>query len=159
MRPCGCVSFQLTPPHERRQINLGSDEGSWIFQLTPPHGRRLWYVQPKTTPRHDFNSRLRTGGDQSQFEDRLKPYRFQLTPPHGRRHNEALKRLLPDTISTHASAREATLILIHTPRALVISTHASAREATLFPFSRRMAHRISTHASAREATYILQASA
>ena len=55
------------------------------FQLTPPHGRRLCVGQTDDTTLTDFNSRLRTGGDG-----------YYSYSKGG------------NSISTHASAREAT---------------------------------------------------
>ena len=123
-----------------------------------------------------FNSRLRTGGDIMRHSKDCCLIQFQLTPPHGRRPHGTHTRARNPRISTHASAREATMQSgDRAAGASKISTHASAREATFG--IRSLSHRaayfnsrlrtggdcvpistltrfidISTHASAREAT-------
>ena len=81
-------TFQLTPPHGRRRLTLLPTSICKVFQLTPPHGRRRLKMSIYDTP-----------------------YLFQLTPPHGRRHTLAGFQNYEITISTHASAREATRML------------------------------------------------
>jgi len=78
---------------------------------------------------------------------------FQPTPPRGRRRKRTLMRPLRDAVSTHASAREATVGL------LIIPIRQQAFQPTP-PRGRRLASAsgrppcaaVSTHASAREAT-------
>ena len=77
------------------------------FQSTPPHGRR-----PST--------RRWTGS----------MLWFQSTPPHGRRHPEAVETALTESVSIHASAREATPAPAEESPTEPVSIHASAREAT-----------------------------
>ena len=123
------LKFQSTPPHGRRRhlvfafdrtgdvsIHASAREATYArpllfnvskFQSTPPHGRR-----PST--------RRWTGS----------MLWFQSTPPHGRRHPEAVETALTESVSIHASAREATPAPAEESPTEPVSIHASAREAT-----------------------------
>ena len=80
-----------------------------MFQSTPPHGRRH-VSSSKSTPM----------------------MLFQSTPPHGRRPERGDVARLWDTVSIHASAREATSEPKPEDDAPKnVSIHASAREATV----------------------------
>ncbi len=129
LSPCIFQTISTHASAREATSSCGTQVTLMIFQLTPPHGRR-----PSTATmfggKSNFNSRLRTGGD---F------FSVKFGGAHALDFNSRLRTGGDD-------------IILVKKNGVVISTHASAREATLFPFSRRMAHRISTHASAREAT-------
>ena len=76
---------------------------------------------------------------------------FQSTPPR-RRRPVAQAEADRDSISIHASAKEATFNLVNTVVNLIISIHASAKEATVLVHQPYIPHLISIHASAKEAT-------
>ena len=78
---------------------------------------------------HDFNPRLREGGDPRVVI--CSPYRFDFNP----RLREG-----GDIVNSHRLV------------ALVISIHASAKEATSLSHTINLSFRISIHASAKEAT-------
>ena len=81
------ATFQPTPPRGRRQSPRHRARAEALFQPTPPRGRRR-------------------GGR----EARPGHQQFQPTPPRGRRpHNPARGHYLC-AVSTHASAREATML-------------------------------------------------
>ena len=99
------------------------------FQSTPPHGRRRF-----------LTSSIGDGR------------RFQSTPPHGRRQNLTKLEDPTDGVSIHASAREATSLLLTCDIVKIVSIHASAREATYCDDTVKKCIIVSIHASAREAT-------
>ena len=99
-----------------------------VFQPTPPRGRR-----------HREVIRL------------VPEFTFQPTPPRGRRHVNAAGDPRA-AVSTHASAREATSMVVVPTLTCEVSTHASAREATRDDLREIDGLTVSTHASAREAT-------
>ena len=99
-----------------------------------------------------FNPRLRAGGDMLCHGIDVYSRMFQPTPPRGRRLEFRGSRLPAMVVSTHASAREATDILVRLARTYAVSTHASAREATVSSPWDKACDLVSTHASAREAT-------
>ena len=77
--------FQSTPPRGRRRTDGGYWESDLIqFQSTPPRGRRHCLRKGFHDFIHDFNPRLREGGD--SMLSRISFCRvFQSTPPRGRR--------------------------------------------------------------------------
>ena len=77
-----------------------------------------------------FYPRLREGGDFVANAFAAVDYKFLPTPPRGRRPAGAGDLFRTSLVSTHASAREATLHGNGLNRAFIVSTHASAREAT-----------------------------
>ena len=98
-----------------------------------------------------FNPRLREGGD-GKIHPELMRKLFQSTPPRRRRLTSLIGLFVIITISIHASAKEATSLIMKTIFTKYISIHASAKEATEFITERSAKHRISIHASAKEAT-------
>ena len=151
-----------------------ADSATGLFQSTPPHGRRhlmsLTLAEKQTVSIHasareatriksrllmkliSFNPRLRTGGDQQAAANCSHCGLFQSTPPHGRRQcgRSHFPRL--ESVSIHASAREATKMVVKLVRGICVSIHASAREATRCWYVRLRLQNVSIHASAREAT-------
>ncbi len=127
--PAGRV-FQSAPPHGRRLQPSGPGTRRTLFQSAPPHGRRLpgnglrahhvfvsirasareatAWTSARPAPRHRFNPRLRTGGDDgiTDWSDTL------------------------DRVSIRASAREATPCPGENHGRGSVSIRASAREAT-----------------------------
>ena len=80
---------------------------------------------------------------------------FQSTPPR-RRRPVAQAEADRDSISIHASAKEATFNMVNTGVNLIISIHASAKEATFNLVNTVVNLIISIHASAKEATIVFQ---
>ena len=78
------IMFQFTPPRGRRPTHTPAAPVSVMFQFTPPRGRRLGIFGIGAIL-FCFNSRLRAGGDDCSFRTRNM-----------------------DSVSIHASAREAT---------------------------------------------------
>ena len=100
-----------------------------VFQPTPPRGRRRPYQLTFALVENGFNPRLRAGGDPRaaarpplimSFNPRLRAGGDYGPPPEPAQ----------DDVSTHASAREATLGHVIADDPWWVSTHASAREAT-----------------------------
>ena len=79
-----------------------------------------------------FNPRLRAGGDSGSRLKRSRRWRFQSTPPRGRRPEQGATARPGDSVSIHASAREATYVRAEPAPFDPVSIHASAREATGF---------------------------
>ena len=77
-----------------------------------------------------FYPRLREGGDPMVGTIIHKDPKFLPTPPRGRRLCSAYPEQMAATVSTHASAREATIEFTVPNHPNKVSTHASAREAT-----------------------------
>ena len=77
---------------------------------------------------------------------------FQSTPPR-RRRPVAQAEADRDSISIHASAKEATIAGAADKLGYAISIHASAKEATNIALLADLMGHISIHASAKEATY------
>ena len=77
---------------------------------------------------------------------------FQSTPPRRRRPALTINSIERNTISIHASAKEATKDTLARYFEDEISIHASAKEATENHFASEDSGNISIHASAKEAT-------
>ena len=125
-----------------------------VFQSTPPRGRR--HVSPLLSHLGNghFNPRLREGGDVKEGQILLI---IDISIHASAREATGLiiKKYVNDYISIHASAREATALFQDSLPLTEISIHASAREATAhFPVVPSCLQLISIHASAREATIV-----
>ena len=79
----------------------------------------------------DFNPRLREGGDQSRVYCTKQSKDFNPRLREGG-DDDSLGAVADEKISIHASAKEATIILLFLFPTIRISIHASAKEATLF---------------------------
>ena len=99
------------------------------FQLTRPRGTRLT-IQIIHFIQISFNSRVREGRDGY----------LHVSVSH-------------ISVSTHASARDATNLADITDTNFRVSTHASARDATMRTAKPQSQSAVSTHASARDATH------
>ena len=154
---------------------LGSVIAVKLFQSTPPHGRRhlvsesverkSYKVSIHASAREAtrlrsggalciacFNPRLRTGGDVCPPCWHSYVILFQSTPPHGRRQHTPPTKITRSFVSIHASAREATLMLLSTYPSLLrfnprLRTGGDRGAVGLSP-----CWQVSIHASAREAT-------
>ena len=122
-----------------------------VFQSTPPRGRR--HVSPLLSHLGNghFNPRLREGGDVKEGQILLI---IDISIHASAREATGLiiKKYVNDYISIHASAREATALFQDSLPLTEISIHASAREATYVIDNTGVTTKISIHASAREAT-------
>ena len=149
--PIGTGQFQSTPPHGRRRRVVGVGQCLVLFQSTPPHGRRHSGLGCSPTVRAGFNPRLRTGGDKAALY--CRPQRTGFNPRLRTGGDRARRRISPkkQTVSIHASAREATNSKAHFAAVWGVSIHASAREATGLTIALLAVSRVSIHASAREA--------
>ena len=148
----------VSPGHFNPRLREGGDRGDRENRFvggisTRASAREATAARPPVPTRPGyFNPRLREGGDFCFTSWTHRHSVFQPTPPRGRRRHILPCNTRNGTISTHASAREATYRTRRATRAEGISTHASAREATA-PVRQHVADGvISTHASAREAT-------
>ncbi len=104
--------FQSTPPRGRRRPGERHVAHSGRFQSTPPRGRRPRQRLCGGLNMASFNPRLRVGGD--------KPRKF---------------RYYACGVSIHASAWEATVVVLTIDYSVIVSIHASAWEATVAIFS------------------------
>ena len=142
------------------------------FQSTRPRGTRRRYLTAKLAG-CCFNPRVRAGRDAIQVRpiDRMPCFNPRV---RAGRDNMILGHVRRDSVSIHASARDATGILTNLTSRIRVSIHASARDATpdtgcrsllLYCFNPRVrAGRdrlrqqlqrrlcVSIHASARDAT-------
>ena len=124
--------FLPTPPRGRRPCAQAMLLLLMKFLPTPPRGRRLPVSIPYIGYTRGFYPRLREGGDLLERSSSRSYSLFLPTPPRGRRLHSPSFSQIPGPVSTHASAREATVIDVHHIAGQIVSTHASAREATLF---------------------------
>jgi len=167
--------FQPTPPRGRRRPGRSIPVSTPMFQPTPPRGRRqrnarICRGQECVSTHASAREATSTVCRYTRWASRFQPTpprgrrhiarlsvitapRFQPTPPRGRRLEVAQLFYRLEEVSTHASAREATLRSWSRRSSSFVSTHASAREATALLQRLLAGHaRVSTHASAREAT-------
>ena len=99
--------FQFPPPHGGRRERPMDWKQTILFQFPPPHGGR-----PITSPGAwrcgYFNSRPRTGGDNSLVDAEHDLHTFQFPPPHGGRRQVLIFVIRQTVISIPAPARGAT---------------------------------------------------
>ena len=122
--------FQSTPPRGRRPAGASGAPRGRVFQSTPPRGRRPSMQAQARMASYSFNPRLRAGGDCRWTGGR---------PP-------------PEKVSIHASAREATSMMM--PSNVSSGFQSTPPRGRRRPPSsgRPCRRRVSIHASAREAT-------
>ena len=122
------------------------------FQSTPPRRRRRRDPGLSERRDHNFNPRLREGGD--GIPGRLHsciPISIHASAKEATCRQFSI-RPSPYIISIHASAKEATVNCRIMFMYCEISIHASAKEATNVSLRVQNKHSISIHASAKEAT-------
>ena len=123
--------FQSTPPHGRRRGCHPPWPGMTRFNPRLRTGGD-YPCRPPMLHRVGFNPRLRTGGDKCAWDIWGESYEFQSTPPHGRRRARlelaALRWKLFQSTPPHGRRRLAWPAAIASE---TVSIHASAREATV----------------------------
>ena len=88
--------FQSTPLRRRRPSNPTIFPSLSLFQSTPPRRRRRDKIPVRSKP-HDFNPRLREGGDIALLLFHFALLQFQSTPPRRRRlQTDAILNTLTD---------------------------------------------------------------
>ena len=123
---------------------------AFMFQSTPPHGRRPG-AGGNPTGGTGFNPRLRTGGDLGQVRE-AGSWQVSIHASAREATSVILEPSTEERVSIHASAREATRCVFTQEGCANVSIHASAREATCQQQQKHADDAVSIHASAREAT-------
>ena len=101
------------------------------FQSTRPRGTRL--SKPRKMPAPpSFNPRVREGRDRCERRRCQEPSGFNPRVREGRDASQFLPRE-GNSVSIHASARDATRRLLRAECPVIVSIHASARDATVPP--------------------------
>ena len=106
--PIGTGQFQSTPPHGRRPC-AGRLVGNALHGFNPrlrTGGDGIWASMTRTPG--SFNPRLRTGGDQICRHESTHRGGFNPRLRTGGDSASVPKQQAPQTVSIHASAREAT---------------------------------------------------
>ncbi len=148
----GAALFQPTRPRGTRRSNQLTTPPQNQFQPTRPRGTRLaswrrwacWKAFQPTRPRGTRRAGVRPGEQRRRFNPRVREGRdyrrlsrpvrntssFNPRVREGRDFSGRLHREVHQQVSTHASARDATLRYQPKPAIRRVSTHASARDAT-----------------------------
>ena len=126
---CGTTTvFQLTRPRGTRRVHQSENRVADEFQLTRPRGTRRPFMRQSvakhqfqlTRPRGTRPGKAQGCPDEKCFNSRVRGGRDSRSNPGSR----------PFSVSTHASAGDATERAERILSRLTVSTHASAGDAT-----------------------------